>query len=213
MTGCTGPKYVNDGTNVYHRYWTFSFGTVSHPLPNVDPSSFKKINGWLGCDRKHVYYQDKLVEGADPATLKAYNKPLCSDSRDYYYKGEPLHVYDMKAFQILKLDDYHLWAKDSRNAYFDNTIIEGSDVATFCVLNSFEAKDNRHVYYFGKVLEGADPSTYTKMKGGYTKDCCHVWYCGKLVDGADAPTFTTIGTDGTATDKNARYDKGKRIGR
>lgn len=204
-TGCSGPKYVNDGSNVYHSYWTFSFGTVRHELPEADASSFRKVNSWLGRDKNHVYYEDKLVEGADPATLKAKKKPLCADSKDYYYKGEALHVADMGTFQVLRMDDSHLWAKDRQNIYFDNMTISGADVGTFQVIKPYEAKDRKHVYYFGKPLDGADPSTYTIMDGGYAKDSRHVWYYGKLVEGADAATFRAVGSDGSGMDKNARY--------
>lgn len=210
MAGCSGPKYVNDGRNVYHSYWTFSFGTMRHELPNVDAASFKRVNGWLGRDRNHVYYEDKLVEGANPATLKAKKKPLCADSKDYYYKGKALYVADMGTFQVLRMDDSHLWAKDRQNVYFDDMTIKGADAGTFRIINSYEATDKSRVYYFGKVLEGADPATYTIMNGGYAKDSRHVWYYGKLVEGADAATFRATGSDGTGMDKNSSYKRGER---
>ena len=121
--------------------------------------------------KKHYFFSDEVRK-----------KPLCSDSKDYYYKGIALHVVDMLSFKILRLDDYHLWAKDNRNVYFDSISIKG-----------------------------ADPSTYTILNNGYSKDRLHVWYYGMSIEGADAATFQTIGNDGAAADKFARYEKGKRV--
>ena len=51
---------------------------------------------------KNVYFKSRLVEGADPATVKAKKFPLFFDKKDYYYKGKGLNVANVKKFEAQK---------------------------------------------------------------------------------------------------------------
>ena len=39
-------------------------------LPGADPASFVALSLWFGKDKTHVYYADKIIQGADPATFR-----------------------------------------------------------------------------------------------------------------------------------------------
>ncbi len=131
LSACGDGKYEVTPDTVCYTYWTFSFGTRHDTLPKVDAKTFEAVKNWLGRDAAHVYYQNHLIEGCDPATLRAHKKPLCSDKNDYYYKGQPMHVADVEGFKVLKQDDLVLWAKDSRYAYYDTVRIQVDDVKAF----------------------------------------------------------------------------------
>lgn len=194
LTACNseGKYEVKNGT-VYYTYWTFSFGTQEHELPEVDAASFESIEDWLGRDNSHVWFKDQLVKGADPATAKVKEYPLFYDNHDYYYQGKALNVADMNSFHILKCGDDELWATDSRYVYFKDQRIEDSDPESLELVAFYIAKDKHHVYYAGRILQDADPTTYEVFPtSNYAKDSCHVWYCGKLIADADPATFEVM---------------------
>lgn len=210
-TGEAKEKYVTRDGSVYYTYWTFSFGQQSHELPQVDAASFKQVKGWLGRDNRHVYFKERLVEGADPVTLKADKYPLCHDANDYYHKGEPLHVASVKDFVVLKWSDDNFWARDGRYAYYNTRRIEGVDLKSFKVTSHCSAVDGEHVYRYGKLLPLADPKTYVEdWKGFYSRDKAHIWYMGELLKDADYDSFVVDG-DSDAHDKFGSFKRGERV--
>ena len=203
-------KYESDGEIVRYSYWTFSFGQMYDTLPGADAATFKSVNEWLGRDAKRVYFQEKLVAGADPATVEAKGFPLFRDKNDYYFKATPMRVADMNTFKVLKRFEDDFWAKDSECAYYDTIHIAGVDLATFKVKDFTHAVDKNHVYRFGAILPLADPATYDEdWKGFYSRDKSHIWYMGELLEDADYATFT-VDDDSNAHDKFGAFEGKKR---
>jgi len=209
LTGCSEGKYEERDGTVYYSYWTFSFGQRSEELPEVDAATFESVEDWLGRDAAHVYFKERLVSGADPATVKAKDYPLFCDANDYYYKGAPLHITDIRSFEVIELDDIRMWAKDSQTVYFDSLHVKDANPATFRILDFLEGKDDRHVFYREEILPDADPNTY-EVLGLYSKDKSHVWYCGNLVEDADAASFH-LDKEEEGVDKYGSFLNGKRI--
>ena len=136
LAGCNNDgEYVIKGNNVFFSYWTFSFGTINDTLPEVNATSFESVKDWLGKDDKHVYFKERLIAGADPATIEAKKYPLCHDKRDYYYKGVPMHVSSVKNFEVVKWNEDDMWAIDGRYAFYDSLRIEPRDINSFKVQN------------------------------------------------------------------------------
>ena len=206
----TGGKYETDGKYVYQTYWTFSFGTMHDTLPEADASTFVAVKDWLGYDARHAYFKNRLIEGADVASLKAKHYPLCRDRRDYYYMGRAMHVADVEKFKVLKWSDDDCWAIDGHAAYYDSTRFD-VDIATFKVRSWCHATDKDHVYRYGRILEGADPATYEEeWKGYYSRDKAHIWYIGELIEDADYATFVVDG-DSDAHDAHGKFHGARRI--
>jgi hypothetical protein len=100
------------------------------------------------------------------------------------------------------------FAKDSRQAFYRNTAIEGSDGTSFVVLNEHYARDKARVYYcdtyrragaylmvrYGsiRVIAEADAGSFIFLQTGYAKDFSHVFYDGTCFDVSDAPTFELL---------------------
>jgi len=210
LCACGDGKYEVTPDTVCYTYWTFSFGTRHDTLPEVDAKTFEAVKNWLGRDVAHVYYQNRLIVGCDPATLRAHKKPLCSDKNDYYYKGQPMHVADVDGFKVLKQDDLVLWAKDSRYAYYDTVRIQVDDVKAFHLIEWCVATDNIHVYCFGERVPDADPKTYESLEGGYAKDRSHVWYLNDPVIDADVESFK-VTDGGVGYDKNGLFKGVERV--
>lgn len=210
LSSCDSGEYKNlDGTMVY-SYWTASFGTINDTLRGADAATFKVVEDWLGHDNTHVYFKSRMVEGADPATLKPDKYPLFGDKHDYYYKGAPLHVSDMASFKVIKRFEDDLWASDSHYIYFDSVMVKEADVKTFKVKDDAFAIDKDHVFIGMQVVEDADPETYEILDWCYAKDKDHVWYINDIIKGADAATFS-VDDDWQAHDKTGRYERGERV--
>lgn len=213
FTSCDdGGKYQISDNAVFYSYWTFSFGTVHDRLPDADAATFQSVEDWLGRDARHVYFKDRLVTGADPATVEADKYPLFHDSKDYYFMGAPLCVAGVNSFKVIKSDfEDHIWATDGKYAFFDSVRIEGVDLPSFKVDLFCLARDKNHVYRFGKILPGADPATYKEtISSGYATDKDHVWYYGTLMDNVDRATFKDDG-EGKAHDKWGNIESGQRV--
>ena len=203
-------EYVKRNGTICYSYWTFSFGTVYEELPSVNPTSFKSINDWVGCDNKNVYFKSRLVEGADPATIKVKKYPLIYDNKDYYYKGKALNVANVKNFEVINWNEDDMWAIDNTYAYYDSTRIDSTDIATFKMQTYNCATDRNHVYRYGRILPLADPETYVEeWKGFYSRDKSHIWYLGTLLEDVDYDTFV-IDKNG-ARDKNGHFHRGVRV--
>ena len=211
LASCTeGAKYTEYNGTICYTYWTFSFGRQYKELPQVDPATFESVNNWLGRDAEHVYFKDRLVEGADASTVEAEKYPLFMDKSDYFYMTARMHVVDKESFKVLKRVEDHVWAKDSRYAFFDSLRIDSVELATFRVLEAFTAVDKNHVYYFGKILPLADPETYEpRWKGIYSRDKSHIWCGDDLLEDADYATFD-VDEEGRGFDKYGRFYYEKR---
>ena len=189
LSSCSGDSYEIRGDKVYYTWWGFSFGHQEQELIGADAATFEQVNDWLGKDKSHVYYEARLVEGCDPQTLKVVKKGLICDAKDYYYKGAAIHVADIESFEVLKLDEYNLWAKDSKCGYFDSTRIDSIDPGSFEVVGTFLAKDKNRVYYRYRVLPQADPATFEELEGCYMRDNIHAWYIDSLIPDAEGKTL------------------------
>ena len=210
LSACSDGKYVRQGDRIFYTYWTFSFGQRFDTIFEADAATFHSLNNWLGVDKDHVFYQGKLVPGADPATIEVDHKPLVHDKNDYFYETAAMHVADMKSFKVIKWIEDDFYARDSRYAYFDTVRFE-PDLATFKVKTTYVAVDKNHVYRFGELLPRADPATYQEIwKGFYSRDKSHIWYAGTLLEDADYATFTVDG-DFEAHDKFGQFHCEKRV--
>jgi hypothetical protein len=135
----------------------------------ADPSSFKVLSDDYATDMHHVWYEDSIIEGAEPATFAVPNgdiSRLAHDAHDYYMRNRPLHVADMGSFR--QIDNN--WALDSLHVYYldaDINSVPVGDYRTFKALNGFYAIDAMCVYYRNNIVEGADPASFAVLKGQY----------------------------------------------
>ncbi|WP_278372342.1 DKNYY domain-containing protein [Segatella bryantii] len=138
-----------------------------------DPSTFKVLNEHYATDMHHVWFNDNIIEGAEPTTFVIPNggiSNLAHDAHDYYMGNQPLHVADMGSFR--QIDEN--WALDSLYVYYldvdvlaDKKAVSVGDSRTFKALNGFYAVDAKCVYYKNNIVKGADPASFAVLKGQY----------------------------------------------
>lgn len=113
------------------------------PLPLADCDSFEVINGEvdnIARDKNHVYYQDTIIEGANPQTFEFL--PGCIGKDKAYYRD----------------CDIDFYAKDDKQAYFISTpfmakVIKTKSLANFRFVVIYElgyAFDDNYRYERGK---------------------------------------------------------------
>src|SRR5688572_19298252 len=125
-------------------------------IKGADPKSFKSILGYYGKDDFHGFYADKLIEGSTGKTFRVLDKgPYSTDGKDYYYKERPLHVSDYSSVKILS----DIYVKDKNFFYLNGYKHPLADYETFTELDNSFTKDKFQVYFEGEVVEGADPAT------------------------------------------------------
>ena len=140
------PVYPNSGNNILHyskdKNHVYYDGVV---IANADSDTFKAI--WAGAmegehvyakDKNYVYYMGNIMAGADPGSIKV----LTSISNGWRVGGG--------------------YSIDSKNVYFENSIINEADPKSFeADLEGDYAFDRDRVYLNGKVLPGENPKYFT----------------------------------------------------
>jgi len=181
-----------------------------------DVASLSVIDGRFLKDRFHVYFDQAVVKGADPATFRAMKEFYARDTGHVYYYGYHSDLYngiheipcDAATFTIL---DYP-YSKDASAVFYLYTRIKDADAASFSVTGNDFSKDGKQVYYRAKILEGADPATFfifpnkdSREDINYTKDKTHVYWNDRHVPVADATAFTPLGLDYGTDRKNVYF--------
>jgi hypothetical protein len=185
----------------------------SQPLTIID------ADAGYAADDNYVYYQDKVVDGADPVSFAMVGS-YGVDDNNVYYAGAVLAKADPKTFEAVG-EKYSLYAKDASSVYYADKMLSGADPATFeLVGHSSYAKDSHAVYLSDTLITGiADPSSFESLGDSYVKDNRDVYYLDTSgtayraipVSKADRETFRTdYDEKGTydAHDKNVFYKYG-----
>lgn len=220
-------KYVVENGQVVWSYWTFSFGEIRDTVQGADAATFESLSYCYGKDKDRVYCKDRLIEGASPASFRPHNENLGEDDRDYYWKGQALHVVDKKTFEVLYDEGCDAsWAKDAKNGYyifFDKFVsFHIADYKSFApatyMMDGMALKscsyaiDKRKAYYEGIEVVGADVATFVQVDGNVAQDRNRVYYKAQPTDVKDYAQIHPV-NDSLYTDSVYVYDKElKRVG-
>ena len=84
--------YFIDKSNVICIFGNSDGGGYT-PLLGADPASFKAFrNVYGGKDRRHVYYQDRVLEGVNPDNVRVYSdSKSCANCDGYFRDGKILY--------------------------------------------------------------------------------------------------------------------------
>lgn len=161
-----------------------------------------------------VYYQDELIEGADPETFEILCSIYAKDKNNAYYELFAFENAHVETFDIVD----HLYAKDKNHVYLLSHIIKDADSATFEYLGGNYSKDKTQVYTgFLKLLQDVDVITFQYVGDGYSKDINNVYYKSsqdiEIVEGANVYEFQVLTREiegyGYAKDTKNVYREGE----
>ncbi len=197
------------------------------PVPLADYESFHPIkngylSGYYAADKYRVYYQDHVVEGADPESFTEIDFEVGQDKHRVFYEWKATKIKDFKQLSQIGYyftDGHHIYTHDLNE-------FEAVDPKTFRQIegsNWYADKD--HVWWENKMVKEADVLTIQpvysysfsygeKTRGfvdyNYGKDKKHVFYQDSIIPGADPATFEKIdfhnGKSWTVFDKNRIYE-------
>jgi hypothetical protein len=185
-----GPPHYATGDGAV----TYDFYGAKTRLAGADPATFKALprpphalapceheaDEFYGADRGHVFYEGKVVPGADPASFR----PLAeyeygADGSSVFYQGKKLEGADPASFRIL------LWPREAPGAKPGSVYLKRPSGENF----SIYAADARHVWEQGRPMPGLDAATFALLPMDYTKDKNGVYRNDRLVPGLDPSTF------------------------
>jgi hypothetical protein len=180
--GLSSPGYHATSNRVY-----FNAGFGSGPAFEVigaDARSFEKLNGGLpesgyGRDKSQVFYNGRVIKGADPKSFVRLRSCYSMDDRFVYYNSSQLSK-DPNHFVFI--DDQV--QKDRKYVYRGGWIIS-DDPEYFEVLGTIDGfsyyRDRKCVMVNGTRLPGANPATFIPLRYGYSHDCGRVYQMDDMI--------------------------------
>lgn len=176
-------------------------------IENVDKETFEILGPHTNFskDKNHVYYNNNIVEGADPLTFHSFkdgDRTLWKDKNAVYENGKKIKGMDVS---IETLNMYY--KKDKNAVYIDHlsseqkieeadpetfeVFVKGDDspIATLSMTVEVYGKDKNHVYYKGEIIQEADPKTFTPLGSYYAKDKDFVYCHNEKFENIDRGSF------------------------
>lgn len=212
-------RWAKDKCNAYYM--------GKQPVAIADHESFHPIgdNSNLNCsgcyaaDKYRVYFEDHVVEGADPESFTEVVAYVGQDKHRVYRKWKGTDIKDFN--QLSHVGSFH---SDGLHIYtHELEVFDAADPCTFKHLGSQWYVDKEHVWWDVKLVKEADAATlqlvhlYKHFNGTalpgpsrYAKDKSHVFLDSSIIQEADPETFEYIqfveGDYTIAFDKNHIYE-------
>lgn len=163
-----------------------SFTVIHHPFLNIGSCGQLVFN--YGRDSKHVYFQGRIIDGADPDTFSFFHRSYAKDKRSVYGPSRRISG-RLEEFRVL----VGSYATDGLNHFYEDEIIDDPDFEILVGGYGY-ARSSTRVFRYGKVLDGVDASSFEHMfpASRITRDKNHVYYEDKPIIGADPKTFEQL---------------------
>ncbi|WP_304176961.1 DKNYY domain-containing protein [Leptotrichia trevisanii] len=131
-----------------------------------------------------VYFEDKIIKGADAKTFKEINYEYSKDKNNVYYYGEKIDDANPETFK--EIDDSNLFYSDRRNVFFKGQKIKGADVKTFKLLNNGPySKDKNYIFFKEALIDDADYESFEATDTICARDKNGVFYKGVRMEKDD----------------------------
>lgn len=167
---------------------------------------------------QNVYYDGKLLEGADGETFNTLASERRRDAPEYatdknflYYSGKVVEGASIKQLKnkVINMDEYWL---NNEQVIYDGKILPDANPAEFSGFEGFTGwvysiSDGRYIVYsYGVPLPGVDKLTFSPLNDFIAKDKHHVFEKHNLIlNNVDAVTFELLEDHDFARDKNYIY--------
>ncbi len=216
-------KYTLTQNHVYFN----DFFAGAHLIENADKATFEILKPMkMDCgspayahDKNHVFFDDKVLEGADTMTFEVLASPYSKDRYHVYVDGKPLRGVDPQSFRVVtekpsrhSCDESSvaLFARDARHWIHADIVDLNIDPDSLVFFNNTFFKDKNGLYYFTigdyayKKIDAADPVTFVALSDSFAKDKSHVYQYALGMEyeefktlPMDPATFVLVGSDNT----------------
>jgi len=115
--------FCKDRNHVYY-YYLLDIKIVRNALPEA----FIPINSEFGYDKNNVFWHEKKLKKANPATWKILKEDYCySKDRFIYFCNRIIKKADIETFQVIEGDEKNYlkihYAKDKNKYYYNDKVI------------------------------------------------------------------------------------------
>lgn len=223
-------SWAIDCKNVYYIGVDANIGKENIPIG--DYATFKALSFRYAKDSKCVYYENQIVEGADPKTFRVLKdeEHFAQDKNRVYYQANATSIRDLKSLKHKNMDRglNEAFHTDGTTVYNSELMAMpvGCDFATIHKVERYRDwyADKNRVYYENRILPGANPLTFrifwshyvsennvsnNNKDASYSCDGDHVYYRDSLMSGVDVSSFICgydfVGSSSFAFDKNRYY--------
>jgi hypothetical protein len=184
------------------------------------------INGWnyYRVSDGVVYYQNKEIANADPATFQELEDGWARDRNAVYEEGYKKAFLNPATVRVLPpiyiMDKAAVWVYGT--GYYLRVDKTDADPATFMVISHGYGKDKNNVYYFAQKIANADVQSFTPLRDAaypsaegsasswYAKDIHSAYYRSTVIQNADVQSLVFLGGE-YAKDSHTVYYEGNRI--
>ena len=165
--------YIKDEKIVFASGGNF-FNLGCSEIKNADKGSFSVLAQNFAKDKYHVYYDEKILENANPESFILLSDGKKSNDGKYVY---------------------HAYSKDNKNVYHFNELIPNLNAPSFELLWGSFTRDCNAIYYDGIKL--ADSSEEPKFlendyKQAYLQIENKIYYTEHLLEVSDTDTFQVL---------------------
>lgn len=185
-----------------------SFEVLRHPVQAPGPCANQRSE--YGRDQRHVFYQWKLIPGADPQTYTFLDAHYARDKSAVYSHAKRLSTRPDR-FQMLDGG----YASDGRRHFYRDVVITGPGFELLggaAQAGRGYARTRNAVYHKGQRIPHADARTFElyKPEVGITRDQHAVYFDDRVIGGADPATFEQV-HGYTFKDGRAVYTEGHKL--
>jgi hypothetical protein len=185
-----------------------SFQVLRHPVQVRGPCDNQRIE--YGRDRYHVFYQWKLIPGADPQSYAFLDAHYARDKAAIYSHAKRLST-RRDSFQLLSGG----YASDGQRHFFQDIVIKGPGFELLggeAQAGRGYARTRDAVYHKGQLIRHADARTFElyKPEVGITRDKRAVYFDDHVITNADPTTFEQV-VGYTFKDRHGVYTEGRKL--
>lgn len=165
----------------------------------ADSHSFLDLGYGYGKDRNHVYRYGTILEYVDPSSFRV-DRRFSADNRPSFGRPDGGHHYcERPGYYVSTFD-----------VFYNGEKVPGAASSSFVILKEGYAKDAFNVYWMGKKIPGASTSSFVCLGNGYAKDAFDAFWEGCKINGASVSSFKV--TSGFyAEDSFDVYFKGEKL--
>lgn len=130
FVSCNSKYEIKDG-QVYYRFWSFGQGGWNElVLEDVELESFIVIyeeDNLYAKDESNVFFNNKIIPGADPKTFKPIKQGYAVDAERVYYYNDSIANSSPEEFEIIDKD----FSKNYQNVFYRTKPLNVCSVADF----------------------------------------------------------------------------------
>ncbi|MBC7848874.1 MAG: DKNYY domain-containing protein [Chitinophagaceae bacterium] len=189
-----------------------------------NPAALRVISRFIAADSSHVYYNTKLVHGAEGKTFEIIDSHYAKDQHNIYYYGFPSEPdADVKRIcannENFKPLDYP-YATDTKQIYFRTKSMTAANPATFKILDNGFSTDGNLVFFQSKKIAGVDAKSFIAIPlpenvstdGYYATDTNAVYFKQYKLPGASIESFTIMNLGYSKDDKQVYFHSTQVVG-